>query len=243
MRRLLRLTGEARFAEQLERVVLNQLFGAQRPDCAAWGYYVQMEGKKTLQRFPRWALLSFQWPARGFVGSVFLAVSSDAEGLVVNLYSAGQARVTLKDGTPVLLKLVTDYPSDTVVNLTVTPEKKKTFAVKLRIPSWCEKPSAKINGKEVSLTLQQDGYLKLDRAWSSGDRVTIELPMEAHVVMGDHLNQGKVAFLYGPLVLAADDALLADKGQRVSTIAIAEPATAVRSIKPALAPGAVQDLA
>src|ERR1051325_270572 len=44
---LLRLTGEARFAELLERVVLNQLFGAQCPDGSAWGYYVQMQGKKT----------------------------------------------------------------------------------------------------------------------------------------------------------------------------------------------------
>ena len=43
---LLRLTGEARFAEQLEKVVLNQLFGAQCPDGTAWGYYVQMQGKK-----------------------------------------------------------------------------------------------------------------------------------------------------------------------------------------------------
>jgi len=33
---LLRLTGEARFAEQLERVVLNQLLGAQRCDGSAW---------------------------------------------------------------------------------------------------------------------------------------------------------------------------------------------------------------
>ena len=33
---LLRLTGKARFAEQLERVVLNQLFGAQRCDGSGW---------------------------------------------------------------------------------------------------------------------------------------------------------------------------------------------------------------
>lgn len=38
---LLRLTGEARFADQLETVVLNQLFGAQRCDGGAWGYYEQ----------------------------------------------------------------------------------------------------------------------------------------------------------------------------------------------------------
>ncbi len=45
---LLRLTGEARFADQLERVILNQLLGAQTCDGSGWGYYVQMGGHQTL---------------------------------------------------------------------------------------------------------------------------------------------------------------------------------------------------
>jgi len=47
---LLRLVGEARFADQLERVVLNQLLGAQLCDGSGWGYYVQMERQKAYYR-------------------------------------------------------------------------------------------------------------------------------------------------------------------------------------------------
>ena len=36
-------------------------------------------------------------------------------------------------------------------------------------------------------------------------------------MLGDHGNAGKVAVMYGPLVLAADDALLASAGQTVCT--------------------------
>ena len=47
---LLRLTGEARFAEQLEHVVLNQLFGAQQPDWQGVGLLCADGRQKTLQR-------------------------------------------------------------------------------------------------------------------------------------------------------------------------------------------------
>ena len=45
------------------------------------------------------------------------------------------------------------------------------------------------------------------REWEKGDRVDY-FTLEPRVVIGDHQNQGKVAVLYGPLVLAADEALL-----------------------------------
>lgn len=74
------LTGEARFAEQLERVVLNQLLGAQQPDCTAWGYYVQMEGRKPYSAsFDGHCCLSSGPRGRALIPT--FAVSTDAEGL------------------------------------------------------------------------------------------------------------------------------------------------------------------
>ena len=43
---LLRLTGQSRFAEQLERIVYNHLCGAQRPDGKAWVCCVNLQGEK-----------------------------------------------------------------------------------------------------------------------------------------------------------------------------------------------------
>ena len=48
----------------------------------------------------------------------------------------------------------------------------------------------------------------MTRVWKKGDRVELRFKLEPRVVVGDHRNQGKVAVLYGPLVLAADQSLL-----------------------------------
>ena len=108
---LLRLTGEARFAEQLERVVLNQLFGAQKPDGSAWGYYVQMKGKKPYSSTLDGHCCLSSGP-RGIALLPTFAISTDQDGAVVNLYDAGTAKLTLHDGTAVKLKIETLYPAE-----------------------------------------------------------------------------------------------------------------------------------
>ena len=45
---LLRIRGEARYADELEKSLYNQLAAAQRPDGAAWAVYTPLEDKKVL---------------------------------------------------------------------------------------------------------------------------------------------------------------------------------------------------
>ena len=95
---LLRLTGEARFAEQLERVVYNQLLGAEHPDGKAWGYYVKMEGKKPYDDSRNVNCCASSGP-RGISYIPTFAVTTDADGVVVNLLR-GRRRpdLRLRDG-------------------------------------------------------------------------------------------------------------------------------------------------
>jgi hypothetical protein len=66
----------------------------------------------------------------------------------------------------------------------------------------------------------------------------LHFPMAARVVVGDHLNQGKAAVFYGPLVLAADDALLQETAQTVNSICLAGADPATLRVAPEPAPGA-----
>ena len=234
---LLRLTGEARFAEQLERVVLNQLFGAQRPDCAAWGYYVQMEGKKPYSANQDGNCCLSSGP-RGISLIPTFASSADADGLVVNLYEAGQARLQTRDGRTVTLITETQYPAGERVRITVNPPAKEEFKIKFRVPAWCRSPSVTVAGQRLEPGTSPDGYAFFNRAWTPGDRLELDFPMEARVILGDHLNQGKAAVLYGPLVLAADDALLEEAGQDVNSISLAGTDPATLSVAPEPAPEA-----
>ena len=93
----------------------------------------------------------------------------------------------------------------------------KKFCVKLRLPPWCRE---KTLIPWPTASPGADGYTELRREWRAGDSLELRLKLEPRVVAGDHLNQGKAAVLYGPLVLAIDEALLADSGPPFNSCAL-----------------------
>jgi hypothetical protein len=169
-----------------------------------------------------------------------LAVTTDADGVVVNLCDSGTAKLNLRVGTAVTLTTGTRYPSDEQIRMTVDPAEPKTFAVKVRIPAWCGSSSVRVNGKPVTGGTGADGYVSVTRKWKKGDRVELRFKLEPRVVVGDHLNKGKVAVLYGPLVLAADQALLGATNLSLSAVSAAGPSLAALGVKPEPAPDAVK---
>jgi DUF1680 family protein len=67
-------------------------------------------------------------------------------------------------------------------------------------------PSLKVNGIPVEIELEK-GYAQLDRTWTSGDVVELELPMPVRRVLAHanvEANQGRVALERGPLVYCAE---------------------------------------
>jgi DUF1680 family protein len=59
-----------------------------------------------------------------------------------------------------------------------------------------------MNGAPVSSFVEPTGYITLSRAWKTGDKIEVKLPMALHAEpLPDDRTQ--VAAMYGPLVLAA----------------------------------------
>jgi DUF1680 family protein len=140
----------------------------------------------------------------------------------VNLYAAGEAKLAVA-GTTVSLAQDTDYPWAEEIQLRVKPEQPATFVLCLRLPGWVrgeplpsdlyryENPQpakweVRVNGKKLKIQ-PQDGYLRLERSWKAGDRVTLTLPMPVRRVVG-HPNiaatQGLVALERGPIVYCVE---------------------------------------
>ena len=222
---LLRLTGEARFAEQLERVVLNQLFGAQQCDGSAWGYYVQMEGRKPYSSTLDGHCCLSSGP-RGVALIPGFVAMTDAKGVAINLYDAGSARLNLRDGSGLTLTTDTHYPADGNIKIMVRPAVEKTFVVRLRIPAWCRNPKLTLNGRNCSAEKGADGYVAINRRWKQGDQIELRLQLEPRVIIGDHRNTGKIALMYGPLVLAADAALIPPPSPNEPRLPVSSVATA-----------------
>jgi len=228
---LLRLTGESKYADQLEKSVYNHLLAAQNPRGDDWCYYTPLEGKKPYDQVITCCHSS---GPRGIALLPTFAMTEDADGVVINLYDAGTAHLTLRDGTPVTLKIESLYPADGNIRISVETPSPKEFSLKLRVPAWCKKSSIEPSGAKIGA----DGYATLRRTWKSGDTITLKLKFEPRIDVGDYMNQGKAAVLYGPLVLAADAALLdADAQQTLNDLALAKAKLATLDITPEAATG------
>jgi DUF1680 family protein len=143
---------------------LNQLFGAQRCDGSAWGYYAQMEGKKPYSSTLEGHCCLSSGP-RGVALIPTFAVSTDAAGVVVNLYDAGTAKLSLKDNTPVRLVTETRYPAEEQIRMTVglactsgaQGGKEDPQGRRLVPTNWWESAAAKGSLKPIPLLERVDG--------------------------------------------------------------------------------------
>jgi DUF1680 family protein len=242
---LLRLTGEVRFAEQLEHVILNQLFGAQRCDGSAWGYYVEMEGKKPYSSTLDGHCCLSSGP-RGVALIPTFAVTTDDDGVVVNLFDSGTAHLKLRQRadspgparrhSDVSVSMHTMYPADGRVRLRLESKAKDPFELKLRVPAWSHNAAILLNGKLAAIERDADGYFSIKRKWKARDVVELKVPLEFRVVVGDHKNAGKIAILHGPLVLAADEAVLGVTGVSFDAVKAKSSELAALKLTTELAP-------
>ena len=135
------------------------------------------------------------------VGTYAYGVSENE--IAVHLYGESEARLDL-NGNLVRLSQRTQYPWDGSILVTLGLEEPAAFALLLRIPAWCTTATLTVNGEAVDLasTLQK-GYARLERIWSSGDRVEITLDLTVQRLYA-HPNvrqdRNRVALRRGPLV-------------------------------------------
>jgi hypothetical protein len=84
------------------------------------------------------------------------------------------------------------------------------------------------------------GYAAIHREWKNGDKIELRLKLEPRVIVGDFNNEGKLAVLYGPLVLAADEALLGGEGRTLAMVGVPGPDLAALRVTPKPAPAAMK---
>jgi len=141
--------------------------------------------------------------------------------LWVNLYAPSTAEWA---AAGVKLVMDTNFPEGDSATLRLTLQSPKEFTLALRRPYWAgDGFSVKVNGEAVSEDViaplrdvpesgrrvagrpsQRSGsYVKLKRAWNSGDTVDLTLPKTLRLeALPD--NPRRAAIMWGPLVLAGD---------------------------------------
>ena len=211
--RMLMLTGEAEYADAMERVAYNCLNAAVDLKGENWFYCnpLTWDGKAE-HGHPhhtgrRWRTNNcYCCPPN--IGRTTAKMhnwvySTSEDGLWVHLYGGNRLATTLPDGSALELTQQTDFPWDGKIRFTVNEAGDEAFAIHLRIPEWTENAGLRINGERSTGSLVPGAYTRAGRHWQPGDVIELDLPMpirlmQANAEAGNLHN--KVAVVRGPLV-------------------------------------------
>jgi hypothetical protein len=131
----------------------------------------------------------------------------DDDGVQLHQYADGTLRASVA-GETVGLRMTTRYPWSGEVDIEVTETTPRPWRLSLRSPAWCA--DATVSAADQPTERRSGpGSFVIERAWSVGDRVTLELAMEPRITSPDpriDALRHTVALERGPLVYAVEDA-------------------------------------
>lgn len=213
---LLRLTGEVKYADAMEVSLYNALYGALRPDGRFFEYFPRFNGTRNPKVNYSFNIKGFDLScctANGPTGlgmAPYLAFTGTPDGVAVNLYETGEARIPFGSGA-VTLSMVSQFPRVGYVRLKVAATEGRTdgFAIDLRVPGYvdsfavmdAQNPAMSVQGKPGT-------YLRITDDMVAGKEWLICMdyaPVRHRAPHGSNrAGDNFVAFTYGPLLLARD---------------------------------------
>jgi DUF1680 family protein len=227
--RMLQITGEAKYADVLERTLYNAVLAGVGLDGERFFYTNTLRQLDTMPAPLRWSRQREEWiscyccppnVARTVAQVNAYAYGRSDRGAWVHLYGGSTLDTTLSDGRRVALKQETDYPWDGRVKITVASAPAGEASLFLRVPGWAAGATVTVNGERQGVTAGR--YAELSRTWKAGDVVELDLPMktrlvEAHPLVEEARNQ--VAVMRGPLVYCLESTDLPN-GVGVQSVAL-----------------------
>ena len=191
---------KARYMDYYERLLFNHRLGTINPEDGTMMYYLPLaSGYWKVFGKPYDSL----WCCTGTGSEEYAKLTDtiyfhDEDSLYVNLYVDSNLEWPDKG---LKVKQETRFPEQQGTTLTITAKNPQQLAINLRVPYWAEGGSVKVNGVTLPAFSSPSSYLTLERAWKTGDKIELSLPMKLHIdAMPD--DQSVQAIMYGPLVLA-----------------------------------------
>jgi uncharacterized protein len=204
--RMLAATGEAKYADVIERALYNGINSGMSLDGTLYCYRnpLAFDPSGGDQIRNSWYDTTCCPPnlERTFASLPGYFYSTSKDGLYLHLYDNSQLDWHLEDGTGLKVLQKTNYPWDGTAEIAVTPAKPAEFTFYLRIPGWSEGTQVTINGKKIpGATAGQ--YLALRRRWSTGDVINVKFGMTPQTIEASPRvveDYGRVTVQRGPLV-------------------------------------------
>jgi hypothetical protein len=204
---LLRLTGEPRFGEQLEKTFYNQLSAAQRPDGAQWCYFTSPEGTKPYGPGINCCVSSGPRGMALIPQSTVLrsrSTQNEPETLVFNLLGSSFVNTRIA-GRPVEIEQRSQFPRKGDFTFIVRRTGSHRFGIRIRLPAWSGFPEfVGETSHDWRYKIEQGWLILPPQTWRKNTRFTLRFRLEPKAVAGEHGNTGLTSLQWGPFVLAYD---------------------------------------
>jgi hypothetical protein len=257
--RLLLATGEAKYADHMERILYNGFAGA----IAAAGmrfFYVNPLQRRD-DHFEKddpgrrrvWfscaccppnlmrLLASVHHYLATVSGSAAAGDTASGDTASADTLSVQQYAGARVSGAGLDIEIDTGYPWSGLVSIRVLSAPAQPRELALRIPPWSASATVAINDSPDQAAAIQDGYLRLRRAWQAGDEVRLRLDMTPRWTYPDSrvdAARGCAAIERGPLVYCfeqADQAVRLDEFAVRAGTPLSEGALTLEGVGPTIA--------
>lgn len=219
--RMNELKADGKYIDELERVLYNNMLSG----VSLQGDHYFYENPLVAADHRRW-----NWHDCPCCPPMFLKMVALLPGYIyatndttvyVNLFIGSQANLVIGKTDKLNITQQTGYPWKGKTVLTINPSVSSSFPVYVRIPGWAQgkenpfdlyrsgvqqKTVLTVNGKPVDV-LPVNGYVMIQRKWTKGDRIELELPVAPRLVYPNNAVttiKGKVAIAAGPVVYALE---------------------------------------
>jgi len=220
---LLELTANTKYADEMEKLIWNQVFAQQTIDGDCNRYFTPPNGFKPDGYFrpdgpdcctgSGHRLLSL---LPGFIYAMGSNLKNDV--VCINQFIPSSTELYIKKGVKTIISQEGDYPGGDKVTISVSPATPVFFSLNIRIPAWCKAPKIWVNGNAVK-GIVPGNYTGIARQWKTGDTIVLQLPMALQWVRHEHYqktsdrkpyttsedNDAPWALQKGPMVYAVDN--------------------------------------
>lgn len=226
--KMLKFTGEARFADLIERSAYNGMLGAinfeknktvykfigGKPEFIETKYFIPIDSYSPITKQRR--AVDFAGclqltddgmkygcctciSTAGTAISALYGVMRGRDCYVINSYEEGRADLFTPSGKPFSVEIKgKPFENDEPVKIRITLTEREKLKLALRIPEWSEQTTIKFNGKTVKADC---GYYEICEEFSCGDEIEVSLDTRIKAIK----QNGKTLLKKCAVVLARDE--------------------------------------
>lgn len=197
------LTGEAKYADLVERALYNGVLSGISLKGDTFYYENPLASDGSHHRQP-WFGCACCPPniARLLASLTGYFYAQRGSEVFVNLYGESSADLEI-EGQKVRLEQKTRYPWDGNVHVVVDCDKPVSFTLCLRVPAWCTSFKVDVEAGKSGKIVTQNGYARVSGEWKKGESVGLDLVMPVQRLAanpGVAPDRGRVALMRGPIV-------------------------------------------